>query len=149
MYNVKIKLIISLFLTVILLGATPSYVKAESNDLKIDKAPVQVLAKANTNGVTCDRAILGCVDDESSVAWLLQKILNYIKILGPTLAIILGTIDFIKAIITPDDENMKKTENRFIKRIIAAILLFFIPLIVQIALSFLGITGVAATGGLS
>ena len=146
MVNKKVKIIISLFFVVVSMVSSPIYVKAENLDTNIYNAPVQVMAKAPTS---CDQALLGCVDDDKSVAWLLQKILNYIKILGPTAAIALGTIDFAKAIIISDEENMKKTESRFIKRIIAAMLLFFVPLLVQIFLGLVGITGTAATGGLS
>ena len=146
MINKNIKIMISLFFVVISIVSSPIYVKAKNVDLSIDNVPAQVMVKAPTS---CDQALFGCVDDEKSVAWLLQKILNYIKILGPTAAIALGTIDFAKAIIISDEENMKKTESRFIKRIIAAMLLFFVPLLVQIFLGLVGITGTAATGGLS
>lgn len=84
--------------------------------------------------------ILGSVNDENSVAWLLQQILNYIKIIGPSIAIVLGSIDFIKAIIASDEENMKKTQKKFINRLVAAALLFFVPLLVQIMLSLFGFT---------
>lgn len=87
-----------------------------------------------------DNSLLGNVNDEESVAWLLQKLLNYIKILGPSIAIVLGSIDFIKAIVSSDEENMKKTQKRFINRLIAATLLFFIPLIVELLLGLFGFT---------
>ena len=87
-----------------------------------------------------DNSLLGNVNDEKSVAWLLQKLLNYIKILGPSIAIVLGSIDFIKAIVSSDEENMKKTQKRFINRLIAATLLFFIPLIVELLLGLFGFT---------
>ena len=82
-----------------------------------------------------ETGILGSVQDEESVAWLLQKILNYIKILGPSLAIALGTIDFVKAIVTSDEKSMKETQKKFVNRLIAAFLLFFVPLIVQVLLN--------------
>ena len=87
-----------------------------------------------------ETGILGSVQDEESVAWLLQKILNYIKILGPSLAIALGTIDFVKAIVTSDEKSMKETQKKFVNRLIAAFLLFFVPLIVQVLLNLFGFT---------
>lgn len=87
-----------------------------------------------------DNSLLGNVNDEKSVAWLLQKLLNYIKILGPSIAIVLGSLDFIKAIVSSDEENMKKTQKRFVNRLIAAALLFFIPLIVELLLGLFGFT---------
>ena len=87
-----------------------------------------------------DNSLLGNVNDEKSVAWLLQKLLNYIKILGPSIAIVLGSLDFIKAIVSSDEENMKKTQKRFGNRLIAAALLFFIHLIVELLLGLFGFT---------
>ena len=93
-----------------------------------------------------ETGILGSVQDEESVAWLLQKILNYIKILGPSLAIALGTIDFVKAIVTSDEKSMKETQKKFVNRLIAAFLLFFVPLIVQVLLNLFGFTTNIACG---
>ena len=93
-----------------------------------------------------ETGILGSVQDEESVAWLLQKILNYIKILGPSLAIALGTIDFVKAIVTSDEKSMKETQKKFVNRLIAAFLLFFVPLIVQGLLNLFGFTTNIACG---
>lgn len=104
--------------------------------------------KLAASGLSSCRSILGDVNDEESVAWLVQRILNYVKILGPTIAIILGSVDFGKAIITSDEENMKKAQNRFIKRIIAAIALFFVPLLTQVLLGLFGITSDNASCGL-
>lgn len=93
-----------------------------------------------------ETGILGSVQDEESVAWLLQKILNYIKILGPSLAIALGTIDFVKAIVASDEKSMKETQKKFVNRLIAAFLLFFVPLIVQVLLNLFGFTTNIACG---
>lgn len=96
---------------------------------------------------TCD-SILGDVNDEKSTAWLVQKLLNYLKILGPTIAIVLGSLDFTKAIINSDEESMKKAQSKFIKRIIAAVALFFVPLLTQVLLGMFGITTNNASCGL-
>lgn len=104
--------------------------------------------KLASSGLDTCSSILGDVNDEDSVAWLVQRLLNYVKILGPTIAIILGSIDFGKAIITSDEENMKKAQNKFMKRIIAAIALFFVPLLTQVLLGLFGITSDNASCGL-
>lgn len=104
--------------------------------------------KLESSGLSSCSSILGDVNDEDSVAWLVQRLLNYIKILGPTIAIILGSIDFGKAIVTSDEENMKKAQNKFVKRMIAAIALFFVPLLTQVLLGLFGITSDNASCGL-
>lgn len=110
---------------------------------------VQIAEECDTSDPNSCCSILGNVDDEDSVAWLVQRLLNYIKVLGPSIAVILGSIDFGKAIITSDEENMKKAQVRFIKRIIAAVCLFFVPLFTQILLGLFGITSSNASCGLN
>lgn len=85
-------------------------------------------------------SILGNPEKEDSVAWLLQQILNYIKILGPILVIVFSSIDFAKAIVVSDEENMRKVQKRFIIRLLAAALLFFIPMLVTVLLEIFGMT---------
>ncbi len=84
--------------------------------------------------------ILGDPNDENSVAWLLQQILNYIKVLGPLLVIVLSAIDFIKVIIQSDDESMAKAQKKLIIRLLLAAALFFIPTLVTVLLNIFGIT---------
>ena len=87
----------------------------------------------------CD-SLLGSTEDEESVAWLLQQVLNYVKILGPILVVILSSIDFAKSIIASDDENMKKAEKKLVVRLILAVALFLIPTLVSVLLNVFGIT---------
>ena len=88
---------------------------------------------------TCN-GILGKPGDEESVAWLLQQILNYIKILGPILVVILSSMDFAKAIIASDDESMKKAEKKLMIRLVLAVALFLVPTLVSVMLNVLGYT---------
>ena len=60
----------------------------------------------------------------------LQFILNLIKIIGPLAAIFLGMLDFVKAVMSGDPDKETKTAfKRLTTRLIAAALLFIIPLI--------------------
>lgn len=85
-------------------------------------------------------SILGDPDDPDSVAWLVQLILNIIKVAGPVLVILLSSIDFIKVIIKSDDEAFAKAQKKLIIRLILAALLFLIPVLVQVILGVFGIT---------
>ena len=84
--------------------------------------------------------ILGDPGNEETVAWLLQQILNYIKILGPILVVILSSMDFAKAIIASDDESMKKAEKKLMIRLVLAVALFLVPTLVSVMLSIFGYT---------
>lgn len=96
--------------------------------------------KTTISSCTGNDSLLGDVSDEDSVAWLLQKIFNYIKILGPSLTIVFSSIDYLKAIVSSDEKQMNKVNSNFIKRMIAAVLLFFIPTITSVIFSVFGIT---------
>ncbi len=74
--------------------------------------------------------VFGDPADESSVAWMVQKFFNYVKIIGPLLVIVLSSIDFAKSTLLSDSENMRKTTKKFTTRMLCAVLLYFIPLLV-------------------
>ena len=77
---------------------------------------------------------MGNPSDDKSVAWLLVKVLNYLRILGPLLVVILSGIEFAKTIVTSDDDHMKKTENRLVTRLILVAVLFLIPTLTKVLL---------------
>ena len=97
--------------------------------------------------VLANEPLLGDVDDEKSVAWLLQQVFNVIKIVGPVVVIVLSSIDFAKVIIKNDDEAMAKAQKKLIIRLILAALLFFVPMLVELALNIFGLTG-TSTGNI-
>ena len=90
--------------------------------------------------------LLGSTTDENSVAWLLQKILNYIQILGPLLVVILSSIDFAQVIIHSDDDALAKAKKKLVIRLVLALALFFIPYIVKTLLNVFGLSTDATCG---
>ena len=76
---------------------------------------------------------------------VLKNILTFVKYAGPILVVVLTIIDLIKAAVSGDAGEMKKVSNKFIKRLIAAILLFFIPILVGIIFDFFNITALNCT----
>ena len=101
----------------------------------------------NLNGIEvkhsladCGSSLLGNPSDPDSVAWLLQKLLNYIKVLGPILVIVLSSVDFLKVIIKSDDDAMQTAGKKLGYRLILAGLLFFIPTVVEVLLGIFGLT---------
>lgn len=78
-----------------------------------------------------------CGFSDKLLAWILN-IIKWVKYILPVLVIILGIIDFIKAIGADKDDEMKKAQGRFVKRLIAAALVFLVPLIVEFVLKKFG-----------
>ncbi len=70
---------------------------------------------------------------------MIQEILNYFRILGPILLIILVALDFAKAVIAQDNDALKKAQSKVISRAIATILLFFVPTITRAILNLDGV----------
>jgi hypothetical protein len=67
-----------------------------------------------------------------------NNILRWIKYILPVFVIVLAILDFIKAIGADKDDEMKKAQKRFITRLIAAALVFIIPLIIEFILTKMG-----------
>ena len=106
----------------------------------IDKA----LDDLNTTVILPDSVEIGCEDifnmEEGKLGWLLTTILNYIKVIGPILVVLLSAVDFVKAVFSSDDKAIKEAQSKLIIRLIAAIALFLVPTLIQVLLSFINQT---------
>lgn len=76
------------------------------------------------------------------VLYFLKLILDIVFIIIPIGLIILLTVDFAKAVISGDESAQKKTFNLATKRIMYAVIVFFVPTIVSIVNTVLGDLGV-------
>lgn len=74
---------------------------------------------------------------DGSFGWLLQKLLNYIKIAGPILVVLLSALDFIKAIASSEEDAFKKAQSRLVIRLVAALALFLVPTFVELLLGLI------------
>jgi len=71
-------------------------------------------------------------NDLKPVITFLKSILNIIQWAIPILLILMGTIDLGKAVLSSDDKEIKGATSKLIKRAIAAVAVFFIPLLVNL-----------------
>lgn len=76
----------------------------------------------------------------------LQTIIDYIRIAGIALAVILGILDYIKVIFGSDEKSMAKANKNFSTRLIAVALLFLIPAILTFVLGLFNILGTGNAG---
>ena len=148
------KLVIILFMFISIFFICP----IESNALSFDSVSNNIylledeeniyLLEDYNNEQECsgENSLLGNPEDPDSVAWLLQQILNYIKIIGPILVVVLSSIDFAGVVVKGDDEAMAKAKKKLITRLILAACLFFIPVITEALLDIFGITSSATCG---
>ena len=135
------KVILSMILIAGLILFSSFKVYAQENVVTNNISTMSISDNINI-AVSCtgSNAALGDVNDPDSVAWLLKKLLNYIKILWPFLVLIYSSIDFIKAIVTSDDESLKKATKNLSMRLILALALFLIPVFVSVMLNIVGLT---------
>jgi len=72
------------------------------------------------------------IDIDMIVPTFTVGLVNLVKVIIPILLVAFGMIDLAKAVIGNDEKVMKEAQNKFIKRIIYAVIIFFIVAIVQL-----------------
>ena len=74
--------------------------------------------------------------DTETYKWI-KDIFFLIQIIVPIMLLVLGSIDFIRAVAAQKDDDMKKVQSTFIKRLIIAVAIFLMPAILNLIFSFL------------
>lgn len=78
------------------------------------------------------------------VVSLLKTVLTIVQWGVPVLLIIMGSIDLGKAVMASDDKEIKGATSKLIKRAIAAVAVFFVPMIVTLLINL--VAGANPTG---
>lgn len=65
------------------------------------------------------------------VANLVSMLINIVKVAVPVVLIVIGLFDFLKAVMAQKEDEMKKAQMTFVKRLISGVLVFFVVAIVQ------------------
>ena len=68
--------------------------------------------------------------------YVVSTIVMLIKIVVPILLIIFGMLDLAKAVIASKEDEIKKAQMTFVKRLIAAVIVFFVVSLVQLVVRF-------------
>lgn len=85
--------------------------------------------------VTCKFATK-TVTFDSKLPDTIHIVILILQIAVPILLVIFGSIDFVKAMTSQKDDEIKKGQKTFISRIIAGVIIFFIVAIVKLVISF-------------
>ena len=94
-----------------------------------------VHAEENTelyNVVTC-----GDIELPDGVVGLISTAITILQIAVPIILIIMGMLDFAKATAASKEEDMKKAQQSFVRRLIAGAAVFFVIFIVRIVVGIL------------
>ena len=62
----------------------------------------------------------------------INEILNWIRVIVPILVIVLSTIDFSKAVLVQDKDELKQATSKLVKRLIIAVAIFFVPTLLKL-----------------
>ncbi|MBE6138402.1 MAG: hypothetical protein E7173_01485 [Firmicutes bacterium] len=89
--------------------------------------------------------VTGCEVIPESIREWISGALNFVKYIVLVVVIVLGVVDFLQAAGSGEAEAMKKAGTSFLKRIIAVIILFLLPLIVDLVLNLIDIYGADST----
>lgn len=84
----------------------------------------------------CNDTLGTCCNDYGIVALLdiIRKIFSYIQLIVPIILLVMITIQLLKLVANPEEKNgMKKVTNK----VIAAIICFFLPMVVDIIVSWM------------
>ena len=97
-------------------------------------------AEKNTNSKSQDWN-RPCEDENVMQAFvIIGKVVQVAKSVVPLIIIVLGMVDFGKAVASNDDKAISKAAAALIRRFIAGVVVFFIPTIILAILNLLGIT---------
>ena len=88
---------------------------------------------ANITG--CESVIPGAAIDVK-IANTVHTIILAIQIAVPVLLVIFGMIDLFKAVMASKEEEIKKGRQTFVKRLITAVIVFFVIAVVKFLISF-------------
>lgn len=84
--------------------------------------------------------IFGDPSKEDSTIYMIQKVLNYIKVLAPLLVVLLSGIDFAKNAMSGDQDEMKKATKKLVTRLACAVGVFLAPFLTGFIINFINKT---------
>ena len=88
---------------------------------------------ASIDGCT---SILPKIQIEPKIVNVTSTIITVIQIAVPVILVIFGMIDLLKAVIASKEDEIKKGRQIFIKRLLAAVIVFFVISVVRLLISF-------------
>lgn len=73
----------------------------------------------------------GSITIDSIIPGTISTVVNIIKIAVPIMLIVFGILDMAKAVIANKEDEMKNAQKLLIKRVIYAVIVFFVVALVQ------------------
>lgn len=113
-----------------------------NGSLSASKCAKRCSGLRDTVAIMCKKtAPAGCDSIGGHLLNWIYRMIKFVRYAVPALLIILSILDFIKAIASESDDEIKKVSSRFTKRLIAAALIFIAPFILDFILKMFSIPG--------
>ena len=108
------------------------YITKEQFESNIERNVTAIINNSNisygANGITTSDKQMSCDElFDSSIMEIINDILKYPRYIVPALILLLGTLDFLKAVMASKEDEMKKAQRTFIKRVIIGVAVFLVP----------------------
>lgn len=97
----------------------------------------------NTEVVSCGSGMIS--DVPSSIPKAVNIVYTALQIVVPIIIVIFGMIDLVKAVIAQKEDEIKKAQMTFVKRLIAGALVFFVFVIIKLLVSFVADNSTSAS----
>lgn len=101
--------------------------------------------KTKKESVTDCNGIFGDPSNEDSTIFMIQKFLNYAKVLAPLLVVLLSGFDFAKNTLSGDQDEMKKATKKLGIRLACAVGVYLAPLLTGFLINFINNSSIDAT----
>lgn len=83
--------------------------------------------------------LFDCTDSNfTKILGLIKAFLQLVQILIPIALIVLGSLDLGKAVMSSNEDAIKKSQKALINRVIAAVMVFLVATIVSFVMGFVG-----------
>lgn len=102
------------------------------------------LRKISDDPVTCTNLFMKNGTELNDLGLFMKDLYLLIKIAAVTIMIVLSSIDLFKWLI--NDENKKKVISSIIKRLIIALIIFFLPDIIDLIFHLFGLYDLSSCG---
>lgn len=126
--------------TSIVSDVMPNIGKGNGNNGSSDLNGIQIDNNYSYNNMDC-YGLLGSTSNPDDPAYWLHMGIQIIRYAGIAALFIFSAIDFIQAIISQDNDALKKAINKTVKRFAFVVILFFVPLILEFILDLFGVYG--------
>ena len=144
-------------------ATTGAFILGKSCDIKTNQyAKTANYASNKSDAIACKSAedfdlslddvtkacesLLGDPADSSSIAYWIQWCLDILKYAAIVLLLGLSTTEFVQALVKDDKDALKKALIKTLKRFVFAVLIFFLPIIVEVIMKVFGAYGTCGIG---